>query len=162
GRCPAAQLELDRTYPVLEARTWPQLAAGLLGVLLEVGAPSRSEHCAAALEDLSLTAEVEGYPWLARVAHGLQACLVLESTGQTWRVEAGRSAIAACRADGDAWGGLVLDVLTSVSLARRGEFAEARGHLEQALGTVGVLGAPVLEVWVRALALAQRAAEGTA
>ena len=162
GRLAEARAELDRAYPALVGATWPWLAAGMLGALLDVGAPGQRDQCVATLENLSLTADVEGYPWLARVAQGLQACLVLETAGQSWRIDACRSAVAACQRDGDAWGELVVRALTSVALSRQGEYAEARVHLDHAAATAATLGAPVLELWVRSLILAVMAATGAA
>ncbi|MCK0113054.1 hypothetical protein MWU75_12965 [Ornithinimicrobium sp. F0845] len=158
GRLVEARLELDRVYPTFMEGTWPRLAAGMLGTLLEVGTPLQRGQCCATLENLSLAADVEGYPWLARVAQGLQACLVLETAGQSWRIDACRSAISACQRDGDAWGELLVRALTSVALARQGEHAEARLHLDHAAATAVALDAPVLELWVRALTLAVTAA----
>lgn len=158
GRVARARLELDRAYPELSDGTWPKIAAGLLGALMEVGAAGHRRSCCATLEDLSLTADVEGYPWLARVAQGLQACLVLETAGQSWRIAACRSAIGACQRDQDAWGELVIRAVTAVALARQEEYAEARDHLDRAATTAAELGAPALELWVRALVLAVDAA----
>lgn len=158
GRLVGARRELDRAYPSLAEGTWPSLTAGLLGALLEVGVPGQRQHCCARLEDLSLTADVEGYPWLARVAKGLQACLVLETAGQSWRVDACRSAIATCQRDGDLWGELAIRAVTAVALARRGEYAEAGDHLDRATEAAQTVAAPVPELWVRALALVVRAA----
>lgn len=160
GRVPEARDELDRCYPVLAVGAWPWLAAGILGALVEVGVPGQRERCCATLEDLSLTADVEGYPWLARVARGLQACLVLETAGESWRIDACRSAISACQRDGDAWGELVIRSITAVALARRGEYAEAHRHLDRAAESSAELGAPVLGLWVHALTVAVTAAEG--
>lgn len=162
GRLSRARLELDRVYPDLVDGTWPKLAAGMLGALLEVGAAGQRRSCCATLEDLSLTADVEGYPWLARVAQGLQACLVLETAGQPWRIDACRSAISACERDRDAWGELVIRALTAVALARQRQYAEAQAHLERAATTAARLGSPVFELWVRALALAVTGAEAAA
>lgn len=159
GRVPEARVELDRIYPLLVGGTWPRLAAGMLGTLLDVGVAGQRRDCCATLEDLCLTADVEGYAWLARVAQGLQACLVLETAGEAWRIDACRSAISACQRDGDAWGELLVRTLTSVALARRGEYAEAHLHLDRAAQAAVDLGAPVLGVWVHALTAAVGAAE---
>lgn len=160
GRVAEARSELDRVYPALAAGTWPRLAAGILGALLDLEVPGRRRHCCATLEDLSLTADVEGYPWLARVAQGLQACLLLETPGVAWRIDACDSAIDACRRDGDAWGELLVRSLTGVAMARQREYAEAHRHLKQAAATALLLGAPVLGFWIHALTLGVTAAEG--
>lgn len=161
GRVSEARAELDRSYPGLVDGEWPRLAAGMLGALLEVGDPGQRQRCCATLEDLSLTADVQGYPWLARVAQGLQACLVLETAEEAWRIDACRSTIGACQRDGDAWGELVVRSVTGVALARRGEYAEAHQHLARAGAAAVDLGAPVLGLWVHALTLCIRTAEGS-
>lgn len=153
GQFEEARGELERAYPTLQDAGWPRLATGMLGALIDVRSPGQRATCCALLEDLSLTADVEGYPWLARVAQGLQSSLVLETAGQLWRIDACLSAVSACRRDGDTWGEFVVGALTGVALARQREYAEARLHLDRSLTLARALDAPVLELWVHALLL---------
>lgn len=145
--------ELERSYPQLAEGSWPQLAAGLLGTILELSAPDR-RHCCASLEDLSLTADVQGYPWLSRLAQGVQAGLMVRSGGKNGRIAACHSAINACLHDGDRWGELLVRAGTAVAMVGQEEQAEARSHLDLAAGIAEDLDAPVLGLWVRALDLA--------
>jgi DNA-binding SARP family transcriptional activator len=152
GHLSRGRHELERAYPQLAEGSWPQLAAGLLGTVLELGAPG-GRHCTATLEDLSLTADVQGYPWLSRLAQGVQAGLMVQTEDQSRRLSACRSAIDACLHDGDRWGELLLRAGTAVAMAGQGEQTEASSQLDLAARIAHDLDAPVLGLWVRALTL---------
>ena len=62
----------------------------------------------ATLEQIILTAEVEEQPWLARVARGVQAAVLLVTTEEPWRGESCASLVEECERSGDEWGAVLL------------------------------------------------------
>ena len=73
----------------------------------------------ATLEQIILTAEVEEQPWLARLARGVQAAVLLVTSGEPWRVESCESLVEECERSGDAWGEVLLAGALGVAHALR-------------------------------------------
>lgn len=148
GEFTAARAAIEQACSFPEAAAWVRLAADLIDVALELTESGAATRGAAQLEDLGLTADVEGYPWLARLARGLQACVLIEQTGELWHRHACDSTIDSCVRDGDHWGELLVRLATGVALARLGVLGEARTELEYAAARCRELDAPVLGQWV--------------
>jgi len=107
------------------------------------------------LEQIVLAADLEDLPWLARVARGLQAAVLLVTGEQAWRVESGSALVEECRRGGDDWGASLLCGAIGVALAVRRD-PTAPDWLTQAAEGSGRLAAPTLQAWASAAALLTR------
>lgn len=94
--------------------------------------------------DLAALAEVNGLPWLARLAHGLQQLVLARSGDAPWRLECCAEVIAACDARGDVWGAALLTLAVGLSKKALGmtpvELADAADRFTE-------LDAPTLTRW---------------
>lgn len=149
GEFTEARTLLDQAVRTPAEEPWIRLSLNLIDIVLCLAEPPEPTLAAARLDDLSLTAEVEGYPWLGRLARGLQTCVLLEETGLAWRSRLCEAVIDACVRDGDQWGELVLRIVLSVTLARLGRRGEAQAGFAYAQGLCHHLDAPGLERWVQ-------------
>ncbi len=100
----------------------------------------------ARLEEIVLVAEVDDLPWLARLARGLQASVLLATTDEPWRQESCAAVVEDCRRGGDAWGAALLTGCLGVALAFRGD-PGAGDWLARAARSAADLRAPVLQAW---------------
>lgn len=161
GQLPSARRDLGSALTELDPHGWPRITAGLLATVLDFHEVTATRRWRV-VEELGTAADIHGYPWLARVSRGIQACVVLEATGQRWRSAACRGVVRACASDGDRWGELVLRTCAAVTYARTGESGAALDELGAASARAGELDAPVLAVWLDAITAAVRELAGTA
>lgn len=147
GDFPAALDLLARPPDHEDPPVWVRLVAALVAIVLDLDEPDGVARCAPRLEDLQLTAEVAGYPWLARLAHGVQACVVVAEDAQPWRRHACEGILESCRRDGDHWGELLTQLFHAVVLGRLDLTAEAAIALTQAAELARQLDAPMLRRW---------------
>lgn len=148
----AAATELRRTEP--EATGWERLALGLAAQVVDI---EESLDPAAAFEQIVLAADVEGLPWLARLARGGQAAVLLRTEATTSRVDSALDLVASCDRQGDPWGACLLALVFGGALAQRGVSSvseTAARLLRSALRRADELGAPVLAVWAHELLVA--------
>ncbi len=112
-----------------------------------------AENIVSRLEEISLTAEVEEQPWLARFTRGLQGCVLLVVSPEPWRAESCASLIDECIRSGDDWGASLLSLALGVAHAARGDDA-AIAWLDKAAAGAAALGAPVVQAWAETLGAA--------
>lgn len=157
----AAHPPLTRVVATAPRGSWERLCAELASVpldLAEVSAPEEARH----LEEIAITAELEGQPWVARLARGAQAAVLLTLSSAPWSVAACSDSIETCRREGDPWGEAVLGICRGVALLLVGQGAEARASLAQASRVATSLQAPVLGLWADGLSQAASTRPGTA
>ncbi len=134
---------------VAPGSTAEQLYADLARVVAEIVDGAGGESVAT-LEQIILTAEVEEQPWLARLARGVQASVLLVTSGEPWRVESCESLVEECERSGDAWGDLLLAGALGVAHTLRRDPAAGR-WLDRSARGAGSLNAPVLAAWTEYL-----------
>ena len=105
------------------------------------------------LEYTVLQADLEDQPWLARLARGLQAAVLLATQEEAWRADSCSALVDECRRDGDDWGATLLSGCLGVALCAR-QHPSAGDWLDRASCDSERLGAKVLQTW--ALALRER------
>ncbi|WP_349536604.1 BTAD domain-containing putative transcriptional regulator, partial [Rhodococcus rhodochrous] len=127
--------------PELLPHTAAILTVSVLDCLTD---PAGSTH--ADLEDIAANAEHEGYPWLARLARGLEEVRLVASTGEYWRIEQCRNVIHECDQSGDSWGAAVLSVCTALAAALCDD-PTAESAFDDAATRFRELDAPVGELW---------------
>lgn len=149
GEFASARGAIEEVTFVAETPVWVRLTADLIDVVLELTEADDRTCGPARMEDLALTADLEGYPWLARLARGIQACVLLEQSGELSRRHACDGVIDNCLHDQDRWGELLLRILTGVTLARLGEIGDARVEFESAASRCRELDAPAIGRWVQ-------------
>lgn len=152
GQFDQARAVLARVSPgVACADTWEAACLRLVTVLVRL-VDGSAEDPTRTLEELGLTSDLSGHAWIAKIARGVQSCvLTVESGGPAWS-GACTEVVHACQQDGDAWGEVVLGLVAGIALVRRGEDAQAVQTLEGVAATAESLGAPVLGLWASALA----------
>jgi DNA-binding SARP family transcriptional activator len=126
-----------------------QLYADLARLVAEIAGGAAGD-VVATLEQLILTAELEEQPWLARVARGVQAAVLLVSSRETWRVESCESLVEDCRRSHDQWGEVLLAGALGIAHVLRRDHA-AGPWLDRAADGAHALGAPVLAAWADAV-----------
>jgi DNA-binding SARP family transcriptional activator len=135
------------------APRWEQLAARLIGQLAEL-AVQPDEAAAGRLEEIVLTADVDAFPWLSRVARGVQAALWLALRPSEWRVAACADLIEDCVRHRDEWATCVLTGLVGAAHAIAGRADLAVPLLQRSAECANRLSAPVLQLWAEAIEVA--------
>ena len=139
------------------APAWESLAADLVDCLTQaIHAPDDS--LAGRVETITLGAEMDGWPWLARLGRSLQMIVQLHD-GEEWRVEAAFDLLAGLGRVGDRWSHLVAAVGITIAARQVGAETLAVEARRQAADLSGELGAPALVGVIDRLA---EAAEPTA
>ena len=157
GDARAAAEELGRARADSGAAAWEALVLRLAAQLSDLDPDHETD--AARLEQIVLGADVEGLPWLSRVARGIEAALLYASQPTPDRLASGAELVAECDRQGDQWAGCLLAF--ALGSACMVSDAEEQGStlLGRAAAAADTLGAPVLAVWARAFrvhAAAQR------
>jgi DNA-binding SARP family transcriptional activator len=150
----AAGEELGRVLTEPGRAGWEILAARLAALLAEVqrGHIDDGQVDDGQLEQIVLAADVEGLPWLARVARGLQAALLLAARPSSERLRSATDLVAECDRQGDRWASCLVSLAVGAACAWAAVDAAAADQLlRQAEQTAGHLGAPVLQRWARQL-----------
>lgn len=150
-----AEQQMLRAATKGDPRSWERLAVGIVDAVLECRSPDGTDPTGE-LERVSLAADVGGYPWLARVARGVQASAVVVRDQQRWRLEGCRDLSESCRRDGDTWGELIITVGAAVAATRIGDDRASTTLLASAGALAQVLDAPVVQLWMRAVEEARR------
>ena len=151
GRFDQTRDVLARSVPHRTQDTFEALALRLVAVLVGLVDGTLPDPNGT-LEELALTADLGGHAWLAKVSRGVQSCvLTVDCDGPSWS-GASTDVVAACRAEGDAWGEVVLGLVAGVALVRQGKHAEAMATLHAIAASAAALQAPVLALWASALA----------
>src|SRR5690242_2007794 len=148
GRLLAGDLEgARRAVQTIDDRAprWEQLATRLVGQLAEL-ATRPDEAAAGRLEEIVLAADVDAFPWLSRVARGVQAALWLALRPSEWRVAACADLIEDCVRHRDEWATCLLTGLVGAAHAVGGRDDLALPLLRTAAECANRLGAPVLQI----------------
>ena len=139
------------------ANGWEGLAAGLVGCLAEalradrghhpgVGSPgpgAGDDQLVGRIETITLTAEMDGWPWLARLGRCLQTAVQLDGGAVDGAVDAAADLLDSLRT-GDGWSLLVAAVSVAVTAARAGAHALAAHARAEVARLSSELGAPAL------------------
>ena len=110
-----------------------------------------AEEAAGQLEEIVLSADVQGLPWASRLARGLQAALLLATQPTPWRVAACADLLEDFERHGDQWTLCLLATGIGAAYAVAGRDENAVRPLQRAEELAAELGAPVLQVWAAAL-----------
>ncbi|MDN5771476.1 MAG: winged helix-turn-helix domain-containing protein, partial [Microlunatus sp.] len=145
GDLGAAEDELEQLEPVSRPGTpvWRGIAAELTGCLIRA-IRSPDEDLAGRVETITLAAEVDGWPWLARLGRSLQTMVQLHGPDEPWRMAAAEEELTALRRGEDSWTRLVAAVGIGVAARRVGERQLAGLARDQALRLARELDAPAL------------------
>ncbi len=159
GDIPAAGRALQQAQREPGLPVWETLALRLVAQVSELRwwSPTSS---AAQLEEIVLTADLEGLPWVSRVARGLQAARQLAVQPTPWRMDAGIEMLDDCESQGDQWTLCLLATVLGAAYAFAGQDEDAIPPLRRAEEAAGELGAPVLQVWATAFRTAVAARAG--
>jgi DNA-binding SARP family transcriptional activator len=131
---------------------WEPLARRLAGQLVEL-LDHPAAHAAGRFEEIVLSADVDGWPWLARLARGLQASMMLACEPTPWRVAAAQDLLDDLDHQGDLWSICLTSLAIGWALQISGHDEQALVALRRAEAVAGDLGAPVLQAWSAALRL---------
>jgi DNA-binding SARP family transcriptional activator len=121
-------------------------------------------HAEVPLEEIALSAELDELPWLARLAGGLQAAVLLVTRPEDWRPDGCASIIDECSRDGDRWGSLLMAIFLGAAQLKAGNDKAAIEWLRRAATEAAGLDARVPQAWALALgavAMARRRHPGT-
>ncbi len=129
---------------------WSALAIRLASLVVDV-LRRPGEAVASQVEEVMLGAEVEGWPWLARLARGIQAATLLASSPAPWRHAAETESLAELDRRGDRWTFCLTALAFGAAYLRTGEAERADSCLQQASDAARALGAPTLQVWADGL-----------
>ena len=125
---------------------WEPLAQRLAGQLVEFLAHPGG-HADGRLEEIVLSADVGGWPWLSRLARGVQTSMLLTCAPTPWRVTAAQEMLDDLERQGDVWAICLTSLAVGWALQVTGHDGEARVALRRAEEVAGDLGAPVLQAW---------------
>ncbi|HEY5980341.1 MAG TPA: winged helix-turn-helix domain-containing protein [Microlunatus sp.] len=129
--------------PVDGAVGWESLAAELVGCLAQA-VRSGDDHLVGQIETITLTAEVHGWPWLARLGRCLQMAVQLDVGGVEGQVEAAADLLASLARSPDRWSLLVAAVAIAVAARRAAADALVAEASAQVTRLTAELGAPAL------------------
>jgi DNA-binding SARP family transcriptional activator len=117
------------------------------------------------LEEIALSAELEELPWLARLARGLQAAVLLATRPEDWRADGCAALVDECTRDGDRWGSLLMATAIGAAQLRTGNDRPSIDWLRRAATEAAGLDARAPQAWALALgavAMARLRHPGTA
>ena len=127
-----------------------RLWAGLALVVTELAQGNWSD-AEVPLEEIALSAELEELPWLARLARGLQAAVLLANRPEAWRPDGCASLVDDCTRDGDHWGSLLMAIFIGAAQLRTRNDKEAAVWLRRAATLAATLDARTPQAWALAL-----------
>lgn len=126
------------------------ISAGLVTAVLGL-LDGDDADAAADLSTIATLAENEDLPWVSRLCHGFEQVALIASRDADWRFESCSDLVRACDQLGDPWGAGILAFVIGLAKQRAGQQAEA--ELSRAAELFNALGAPVLQLWCRLLAV---------
>jgi DNA-binding SARP family transcriptional activator len=142
-------LEWVSGYASTDAMAVTAARLGLAVIGLITG---ESPEAALELGDIGATAEDEGLPWLARLARGLHQIAQVDSQDRSWWRQCCNEIIRTDRDMQDVWGAALLTLGAAVAKQHLGD-PSAEEDLDCATAYFDDLGAPVLALWCRLMAL---------
>ncbi len=123
-----------------------RLAARLADVLTEP-----AELVASQFEEIMLSADVDGWPLLSRLARCLQSAMLLAAAPEPWRISAAAELLDDLKRRDDYWTLCVTSLVMGGVFAMIDQPSLAAQTLRRAEDVAAELGAPVLEAWARVL-----------
>lgn len=102
------------------------------------------------LEEIVLAADLDDQPWVARLARGVQASVLLATSQDSWRPDSCAAVVEECARVGDDWGATLLSGVLGAALVRRDD-PSACDWLDRATDGAERLGAHVLQAWASAV-----------
>lgn len=122
-----------------------------IGVVVTDLAVGNWSHAEVPLEEIALSAELEELPWLARIARGLQAAVLLATRPEDWRPDGCASLVEDCTRDGDRWGSLLMAIFIGTAQLKAGQDQAAVEWLRRAATAAANLEARALQAWASTL-----------
>jgi DNA-binding SARP family transcriptional activator len=129
---------------------WQNLAGRLVLVVAE-SLTHPDDTVEGRLEEIVLSADLGGLPWLSRIARGVQAEVLLTLRPSSWRAAACRELIEDREHHQDGWAVCLLSGLLGWLHLRTGHADQAVAELRRSLDHANALGASLLALWVMAL-----------
>lgn len=131
-------------------RSAGRLWAAIAVVVTDLGCGSWSD-AEVPLEEIALSAELEELPWLARLARGLQAAVLLATRAEDWRADGCAALVDECVRDGDRWGSLLMATSIGAAQLQTGNDQAAVDWLRRAATEAAALDARAPQAWALAL-----------
>jgi DNA-binding SARP family transcriptional activator/tetratricopeptide (TPR) repeat protein len=122
---------------------WETLAAELAGCLAQA-VRAGDDHLVGQIETITLTADMDGWPWLARLGRCVQTVVQLEVGAADGRVEAAADLLASLARSGDRWSLVVAAVGLAITARRSGAASLAADASARVARLTAELGAPAL------------------
>ena len=129
---------------------WESLAVRLATRLVDV-IMEPSDAAAGQFEEIMLSAEVDGWPLLSRLARSLQTAILLATAPAPWRISAAAELLDDLERRDDRWTVCVTSLAIGAAYAWIDQPALATRTLGGAEDVAGELGAPVLQAWAGVL-----------
>ncbi|HYI54830.1 MAG TPA: AAA family ATPase [Microlunatus sp.] len=129
--------------PDRDAIGWEGLAAELVGCLAQA-VRAGDDQLVGQIETITLTAEMDGWPWLARLGRCLQMVVQLDIGMAEGRVEAATDLLASLARGSDRWSLLVAAVGIAITARRAGAESLAADAVAHVARLTAELGAPTL------------------
>ena len=107
-----------------------------------------------------LSADVQGWPWLSRIARGLQAAMLLAAAPAPWRISAAAELLDDLERGGDRWTVCLTSLAIGAVYARIDQPDLATRTLRRTEEVAAALGAPVLGAWASVLRTAVAVRQG--
>ncbi len=145
GDLAAASRELRGADPSSRpaAAAWEPLAERLAARLIDLMIEP-DEVVAGQVEEIMLSADVQGWPWLSRIARGLQAAMLLAAAPAPWRISAAAELLDDLERGGDRWTVCLTSLAIGAVYARIDQPDLATRTLRRTEEVAAALGAPVL------------------
>jgi ATP/maltotriose-dependent transcriptional regulator MalT len=123
-----------------------RLAARLIDVIMEP-----AEAAAGQFEEIMLSADVDGWPLLSRLARSLQTAILLATAPASWWISAAAELLDDLERRDDHWTVCVTSLVIGAACTWIGEPTLATRTLKRAEDVAAELGAPMLQAWARLL-----------
>jgi ATP/maltotriose-dependent transcriptional regulator MalT/DNA-binding SARP family transcriptional activator len=125
---------------------WEALAVRLVSRLVDL-VIEPDEVVAGDIEEIMLSADVEGWPWLSRLARSLQTAMLLYAGPEPWRLSAAAELLDDLDRHGDHWTLCLASLAIGAAYAGIDQRPLAMQTLRRAEEVAAELGAPVLQAW---------------
>jgi DNA-binding SARP family transcriptional activator/energy-coupling factor transporter ATP-binding protein EcfA2 len=126
--------------------TWDALAVRLVSRLVDLVIEPEAV-VAGHIEEIILSADLEGWPWLSRLARSLQTAMLLYAGREPWRLSAAAELLDDLDRRGDHWTLCLASLAIGAAYAGIDQASLAMRTLRRAEEVAGELGAPVLQAW---------------
>lgn len=162
GHLAAAARELRSPDPSPDSApnaAWEALAVRLVARLADV-LTERAEVVAGEFEEIMLSADVDGWPLLSRLARSLQTAMLLAAVPASWRISAAAELLDDLERRDDRWTLCVTSLVIGGVFAMIDQSSLAARTLRRAEAVAAELGAPVLQAWARVLSSSAAVRQG--